>query len=269
VYCYKCDELRLEPELHALLAPLGLKAGEKTEKSTAELQLEHNQNFQMFSEQGKMTCVYGEYLTGLRNIGNSCYMASVYQSLFAKRGLDVNLDSKHFETCQIADCLQCQLTKLVTSMRSGDYSKPNPVPMVVDGKEIKDDFQAGIPPTMLKGLVGKRNSEFGSGRQQDAYEYLSFFLTYVDTLGLHFEDQLTCGLVQRLECLECNGVKYLKQKSVGVQVSVFENDTLSKTLERFSNGEMISEFSCSLCRKKTNAKKYSVYGFMILETFIS
>lgn len=117
VYCYACNDEKTDTELAAHLAHWGINIAEreKTEKSLTEMQIEQNLKweFSMTSEDGKeLRPLAGKGLTGLKNLGNSCYLASILQCLFAlpgfqKRwfllgGLSGNLtDSKIDTICRI------------------------------------------------------------------------------------------------------------------------------------------------------------------------
>lgn len=75
IYCYICNEPRIDPELPTHLKHLNIEVlGQvKTEKTMTELQIEHNLkfDFSMKGDDGKeLEPVFGPGLTGLRNLGN-------------------------------------------------------------------------------------------------------------------------------------------------------------------------------------------------------
>lgn len=82
IHCYRCDEDVLDSRLREHLAVFGIDmaAQTKTEKSIAEMNLEANLNLTLSKvlEEGKtLVPVFGPGLTGMENLGNSCYMNSV------------------------------------------------------------------------------------------------------------------------------------------------------------------------------------------------
>ena len=84
VFCYADDEEIIDPELQSHLANWGIKLSDVvvTEKSLAEMQLDlqYKYSFNMTTESGEpLQPVFGPGLTGLQNLGNSCYVSSIIQ----------------------------------------------------------------------------------------------------------------------------------------------------------------------------------------------
>ncbi|KAJ3063342.1 hypothetical protein HDU98_000834 [Podochytrium sp. JEL0797] len=263
VYCYLCNEERLDPSLGAHLKTFGINIGgqEKTEKSLTELQLEQNMkfDFSMTTEDGKeLAALFGPGYTGLKNLGNTCYMASALQVLFTLPSFQsryLEPGQHHISICKDtpASCFHCQMGKLANGLLSGEYSLPTE----------SGHGQDGISPSMFKTLVAKGHAEFASMRQQDAQEYLSHVLKMVEMKeragGRDPSKVFKFSMEQRLQCVECGGVGYVKEPEAEMlQVSVpgVEGDGkevvvgFGECLGRVF-GEEKREFKCPKCVKMT------------------
>ncbi len=133
IYCYACDDDRNDDQLAHHLSVLGIDIAtqKKTEKTVQEMDLEINLNLQLSKiiEEGKQLIpLFGPGLTGLENLGNSCYLNSVYQVLFSFPEFQthyLNSAQIHLLTCDkfSPECLMCQVSKLVEGLQSGRYSE--------------------------------------------------------------------------------------------------------------------------------------------------
>lgn len=189
VFCYLCDNDVKDDNLPSHLAVLGIKVDEmqKTEKTMAELELEANLTLTLSKtwEQGKvMVPVFGPKKTGLENIGNSCYLASVVQCLANIPEVERRyhtLAAQHMDSCTVSpqDCITCQACKLFSGLISGNYSikKTDEIEVPATGEKTLTEFQEGIKPRMFKQLLGKGHQEFSTSKQQDAMEYLIHLLS--------------------------------------------------------------------------------------------
>ncbi|TKY90529.1 hypothetical protein EX895_000527 [Sporisorium graminicola] len=256
IYCYACNDARIDPNLAQHLSHFGINVMDlsKTEKSMTELQIEHNLkfDFNMTGEDGRtLEPVFGPGLTGLRNLGNSCYMASVLQSLFSLPAFQRRYGDAyrpHTLACanQPASCFECQITKIADGLLSGRYSHPREpevgndsvwTPGAASEEEQQQQqqqplFQKGIRPNMLKALVGKGHEEFSTMRQQDADEFFKYLVGIVQKENRKVasaDSSLTedptnvfgFGLEQRLECNSCHKVRYsIERQDAGLSLPV-------------------------------------------------
>jgi ubiquitin carboxyl-terminal hydrolase 5/13 len=230
VYCYTCDEERTDPKLAAHLETWGIKIAErqKTEKSLTELQIEQNLrwDFSMTTEDGKdLKPLFGPGLTGLKNLGNSCYLASTLQCLFSLPAFRHRYYQQGDQTREVvfpAEDLETQLRKMADGLLSGRYSIPETYEAAT---EHNVPHQKGLAPAMLKHLIGRGHEEFSTMRQQDAFELLLHLLKLI-TRTSHpapLQDpvqSLRFVIEQRLQCLTCKKVRYRTDEQDNISIPV-------------------------------------------------
>lgn len=231
VYCYTCDDSKEDPAIALHLSNFGINVQSltKTEKNMTELvsgfssplhivltishqQIEENlrYDFSLTDDDGKaLEPVFGPGLTGLANLGNSCYMASVLQTIFALPAFQTRYyepaGMHHAEACTVplpADCVECQMRKVADGLLSGRYSHPaNALPPSTSsafGDALQHPsptpvFQLGVKPTTFKTLIGKGHQEFATMRQQDAEEFFTHLLTVLKRDGQKYRDRAEQG----------------------------------------------------------------------------
>lgn len=291
IYCYACNEERTDPELAHHLAHWGINIADrkKTEKSLTEMQIEQNMKweFSMTTEDGKeMKPLFGEGFTGLKNLGNSCYLSSILQCLFS-----TSFFQKRYYHPQEppppsehpAEDLETQLRKLADGLLSGRYSHPD-TDVIASEYSPELPHQKGLAPAMLKHLVGRGHEEFSTMRQQDAFELLLHLFKLI-IRSAHPAPQrdpvqsFRFVMEQRLQCIDCRKVRYRtdEQDNISIPVPVrrklrvvnaepgeemrkdeFEPVTLKECLETFTDVEIV-ELVCPACGGQDGFTKRSLF----------
>lgn len=284
IYCYKCDDERIDDNLGAHLAHWGIILAErqKTEKSLTEMQIEQNLkwDFSMTTEDGReLKPLFGPGLTGLKNLGNSCYLASITQCLFDMPAFR----ERYFRPAddlpiveEPAADLETQLRKMGDGLWSGRYSKPD-----ADlATESQVNHQKGLAPAMLKHLIGRGHEEFSTMRQQDAFELFQHIFKLISRSqhsgGLKDPtSEFRFVLEQRLQCLGCHKVRYStnEQDSIFIDVPLeklpveqgaedvgdrYKPVTLKECLDNLTAPEKV-ELTCSSCGSKDGFSKRSLF----------
>lgn len=285
VYCYQCDEERVDDNLGEHLAHWGIMLAErqKTEKSLTEMQIEQNLRweFSMTTDDGKeMKPLFGKGLTGMKNIGNSCYLASIVQCLFSLP----QFQTRYFGVGDVspaaaepAQDLETQLRKMADGLLSGRYSHPES-DVVASENSSEIPHQRGIAPAMLKHLIGRGHPEFSTMRQQDAFEFL-LHINKIISRSQHFPSQqdptksFQFVMEQKLQCLNCKRVKYSthQQDNISIPVPVrkltqetaespveYEPVTLKECFDIFTAQEVV-ELACTVCGSKDGFSKRSLF----------
>jgi ubiquitin carboxyl-terminal hydrolase 5/13 len=291
IYCYSCDDERTDPELAGHLAHWGIILSERiqTEKSLTELQIEQNlrYDFSMTTEDGKeLKPVFGPGLTGLKNLGNSCYLASILQCVFSLPQFQARYyhpENAPPSTSTPAEDLETQMRKMADGLLSGRYSKQDS-DVTASHNSPEVSHQKGLAPAMLKVLIGKGHEEFSTMRQQDSFELLLHLLKII-TRSKHtapLRDPVSAfrfELEQRLQCLSCNKVRYRSDVQDNISIPVpsrrlpakevpadskdkpkdeFEPVTLKECLEIFTGSEIV-ELTCPSCGSKDGFSKRSAF----------
>ena len=291
IYCYACNEERTDSELAKHLARWGINIAEreKTEKSVTEMNIEQNLkwDFSMTTEDGKeLQPLFGKGFTGLKNIGNSCYLASTLQCLFSM----FDFQNRYYHpqdpppiSPAPADDLETQLRKMADGLLSGRYSRPD-TDVIASEYSPEIPHQKGLAPAMLKHLIGRGHEEFSTMRQQDAFELLLHLLKLI-TRSSHtapLQDPVQSFrfvMEQRLQCMSCKRVRYRtdEQDNISIPVPVkrktlvaneasgtekpkdeFEPVTLKECLDSFTAAEMV-ELTCPSCGSKDGFLKRSLF----------
>jgi ubiquitin carboxyl-terminal hydrolase 5/13 len=293
IFCYKCNEERIDDDLGRHLAHWGIILAErqKTEKSLTEMNVEGNMSweFSMTDEDGhELEKLFGEGLTGLKNLGNSCYLASTMQCLFALPQFQKRYYLPESDLPIVDDPaqdLETQLCKVGDGLLSGRYSRPDPDVQSSEGS-TNVAYQKGLAPAMLKVLIGKGHPEFSTMRQQDAFELLLHVFKLI-TRSQHvapLEDptrSFRFALEQRLQCLNCKKVRYRTDEQDNISIPVpfrkiaqplavsqengkdakvneYEAVTLKECLDIFTSEEIV-ELTCSACGSKDGFSKRSLF----------
>jgi len=258
VFSYDEDDMVLDPHLEKHLAHFGIKltSCEKTDKSMNEINIEMNNRIGEFSrceERGqKLLPVWGPNMTGLHNLGNTCYMNSVLQVLFTiPEIIACYTKSEWLDRGDLADPandLTLQLAKLCTGLTSGDYSQAR------EGEEVTE-CNPGVSPLMFKHLVGKGHPEFSSNRQQDAQEFYLHLLNMMEKVHKKTPSspapikslQFQCE--DRFQCSSSGQVRYKRRLedylplSIPIEAATNAGDVsqyLSRKAEAEAKGERLT-----------------------------
>ncbi|KAI1882626.1 hypothetical protein AGOR_G00236820 [Albula goreensis] len=226
VYSFDEEEAVLDPHLANHLSHFGIDILhiQKSQNGPRDSEIRQRaREWEMTQESGhKLKAVYGAGYTGMKNLGNSCYLGTTMQVLFSipefQRTYVGNLQ-RIFDHSPLnpSQDFGTQMAKLGHALLSGHYSRP-PVKSELIEQVMKEERrvldvpqQRGVSPRMFKALVGKDHSEFSSTRQQDALEFFLHLMHLVerDNSGPENPSGIFRFLMEeRFQCCQSRKVRY-------------------------------------------------------------
>uniref|UniRef100_A0A8C1I135 Ubiquitin carboxyl-terminal hydrolase n=1 Tax=Cyprinus carpio carpio TaxID=630221 RepID=A0A8C1I135_CYPCA len=222
VYSYDEDDMVLDSKLPEHLSHFGI------DMMTMEKVLSLNQRvgeWEVIQESGTtLRPLWGPGLTGMKNLGNSCYLNSVMQVLFTIPDFQTkyvsNIDKVFNEApSDPTQDFKTQVAKLGYGLLSGEYSKPPIINVILF---VQGD-QVGIAPRMFKALVGRGHPEFSTNRQQDAQEFLLHFINMVERncrSGMNPSEAFRFLVEEKIVCQQSQKAKYTQRVDYIVQLPV-------------------------------------------------
>uniref|UniRef100_A0A3P8W457 Ubiquitin carboxyl-terminal hydrolase n=1 Tax=Cynoglossus semilaevis TaxID=244447 RepID=A0A3P8W457_CYNSE len=208
VYSFEEEEAVLDPNISEHLSHFGIdmlqmqqRNGNHTENSSRPRVSE----WEVIQESGmKLKALYGPGYTGVKNLGNTCYLCTVMQVLFS-----------------IPDFQR--MAKLGHGLLSGQYSKP-PMKSELIEQVMKEEYkfqQKGISPRMFKAMVSRGHPEFTSNRQQDAQEFFLHVINLVERNSAGSEnpsDVFRFLVEERTQCCQSRRVRYSQRVDYCIQL---------------------------------------------------
>uniref|UniRef100_A0A8C7Z969 Ubiquitin carboxyl-terminal hydrolase n=1 Tax=Oryzias sinensis TaxID=183150 RepID=A0A8C7Z969_9TELE len=211
VYSYDEDDMVLDSKLAEHLSHFGIDMMTMEKVNNRLLRLRVGE-WEVIQESGTtLRPLFGPGLTGMKNLGNSCYLNSVMQVLFT------------IPDFQNKSVLLFFMAKLGYGLLSGDYSKPALDLGDENGASEPRGDQIGIAPRMFKALVGRGHPEFSTNRQQDAQEFLLHFINMVERncrSGSNPSEAFRFLVEDRIVCQQSQKAKYTQRVEYIVQLPV-------------------------------------------------
>ncbi|XP_075617611.1 ubiquitin carboxyl-terminal hydrolase 13 isoform X2 [Balearica regulorum gibbericeps] len=234
VYSFDEEEPVLDPHIAKHLAHFGI---DMLQMQVTENGLRDNDikprvsEWEVIQEAGvKLKPMYGPGYTGMKNLGNSCYLNAIMQAIFSipefQRAYVGNLPRIFdYSPLDPTQDFNTQMAKLGHGLLSGQYSKP-PMKSELIEQVMKEEHKPqhnGISPRMFKAFISKGHPEFSSNRQQDAQEFFLHLINLVERNPVGSEnpsDVFRFLVEERTQCCQSRKVRYTERVDYIMQLPV-------------------------------------------------
>ncbi|XP_037765346.1 ubiquitin carboxyl-terminal hydrolase 13 [Chelonia mydas] len=252
VYSFDEEDAVLDPHIAKHLAHFGI---DMLQMHVTENGLRDNNikprvsEWEVIQESGvKLKPMYGPGYTGMKNLGNSCYLSAVMQAIFSipefQRAYVGNLPRIFdYSPLDPTQDFNTQMAKLGHGLLSGQYSKP-PMKSELIEQVMKEEHKPqhnGISPRMFKAFVSKGHPEFSSNRQQDAQEFFLHLINLAERNRIGSEnpsDVFRFLVEERTQCCQSRKVRYtervdyLMQLPLAMEAATNKDELIAYELKR-------------------------------------
>jgi uncharacterized UBP type Zn finger protein len=180
---------------------------------------EQKKNTEIFNDMFIDSLMYWKHKnppgSGLKNLGNTCFLNSVLQCIIYTAPLKnyINL-TNHFQTCKVKICIICEYAKL--SEQCG---------------KLKIKIAAKKSPVAPQNIIANMKNianHIKIGRQEDAHEFLLYFL----------------------EAMRISALKYAQTVNKKcTDVKILDEDNL---IHKIFGCYLLSSVTCSKCKNSSN-----------------
>uniref|UniRef100_A0A8B9FQ50 Ubiquitin carboxyl-terminal hydrolase n=1 Tax=Amazona collaria TaxID=241587 RepID=A0A8B9FQ50_9PSIT len=227
VYSFDEEEPVLDPHIAKHLAHFGI---DMLQMQVTENGLRDNDikprvsEWEVIQEAGvKLKPMYGPGYTGMKNLGNSCYLNAVMQAIFTSN-------------YQFSGLLEDLV--IVFCSGKGWNTKPN---LPLKSELLNLAQHNGISPQMFKAFISKGHPEFSSSRQQDALEFFLHLINLVERNPVGSENPSDVFRFLVEECTRCcqsrkvryaERVDYIMQLPVAMEAATNKDELIAYELKR-------------------------------------
>lgn len=200
-------------------------------------------------------------LQGLVNLGSTCFMSSIIQTIMHNPYIVRELLShKHYNICPLksgSKCISCAFDEIVSDFYGGG-------PVSATTSSVSKGFV-----NLLSSSWYLNNHLVGSS-QQDAHEYWQFLLNQIHTdhvrlFGSSKASDCKCishrifqgYLKNTLQCPQCGSAKTSIDPIMDLSLEIKNNLTLEDCLDHFQREETLNDFhwECETCKQNQGVIK--------------